>query len=575
MSGSRRHSSFLGQDENQVRPRYCSDAASCPHGPQDDSVATASCLSATCARVGIVNAPAIYGPSPAPECPKVGQKVTFLVRVTGRTVTRVQLGHKSPGDRWETWKDMTRASGAPSDGVWTVETGPYAEPGTVSYRVRARDSSPQDATSETLFLSIAPESGPSVGQVRTLPLRPTVGDIVTISVRVTDQGGVDRVRVGYKGPGDRWENCKEAVRTAGLPEDGTWSVRLGPYAEAGSLVCRLEAANCRGRKTLMRDAVALSVMLADGPEVHQPVPSPAFPVVGETVTVNVRVTGEKGVGRVQVGYKGPADRWEAWKDMARVGGSPSDGTWSARIGPFADAGLLICRVRASDINAMACSFRNFDIRISETPGHTLEVFDPIPCPAPAKVGELVAFTVRVANKEGVSRVQLGYRGPGDPWQNWRDMVMVSGPPTDGAWCARIGPYAEEGILLFMAKATLGRADSAASRTRSISILPDEPPVIRNVSTFPIVPRPGHGVTISAIVTDDKGIGRVQIGYKGPGDHWEKWREMTRVSGSQTDGTWSVTIGPFSDAGPLLYRVRATDSKPQDSTSETFTLFVST
>ena len=101
------------------------------------------------------------------------------------------------------------------------------------------------------------------------------------------------------------------------------------------------------------------------------------------------------------------------------------------------------------------------------------------------------------------------------------------------------------------------------------------PVASTPTFAPATPTNADAIAVQVNVTSDIGITSVMLDYQAPGGGGQ-WSQapMTLNSGSVTNGSWSVTIGPFSP-GTLSYYVLATDSYGQPAYTPTGQLTIGT
>jgi Ca2+-binding RTX toxin-like protein len=179
---------------------------------------------------------------------------------------------------------------------------------------------------------------------------------VVAKVHVLDDTGVARVQVGAQsGDGSAYASGGMAVRTAGTPRDGWWTVslRVAQFSSAGTMTVNVFATDRVGRfgGGEFRDALAVASTRPDleAPVVRSATVSPSSLDVrsgAKTVSATVRISDDvAGAGAVYVcGAHLFADAFRqagACGDMRRVSGTATDGYWTGSFTvPQGDVGGL-------------------------------------------------------------------------------------------------------------------------------------------------------------------------------------------------------------------------------------------
>jgi hypothetical protein len=158
-------------------------------------------------------------------------------------------------------------------------------------------------------------------------------------------------------------------------------------------------------------------------------------------------------------------------------------------------------------------------------------------PAIGAPGGNVNISATVTDDRGIGLVAANVTLPGGSHQN---LTMAPGTGSlyfvNRTWAA-VGVYP----FIVWAVDTSGNADSA-SGTFSIVLGPDTtPPTVANVQATPSIEAPGGSVNISATVTDDRGIGRVDANITLPdGSHLNLTMGQGTGSAYYLNRTWTPT-----------------------------------
>lgn len=183
------------------------------------------------------------------------------------------------------------------------------------------------------------------------------------------------------------------------------------------------------------------------------------------------------------------------------------------------------------------------LNIQHTPVTTGEVYEP------------TSINATVIDNVQISTVMLYCKNT--TGVNFNGVPMVN--RTDNLFAAKIPTQTEPTTLYYYiwANDTTGNEkQSPASGNYSISIKDVSTPSINHE---PIIwMKVYESETIFANATDDVGVSKVTLNYKGVADYSWKSSSMTRMSGNEKNGTWNGILPAQTNTGKLHYYIEASD-----------------
>jgi hypothetical protein len=287
----------------------------------------------------------------------------------------------------------------------------YDETGTFFYTVLANDTSNNWNSSETLtFEILGYDYPPTIWPPNAQPNPQQVGQLVNITVRVTDEIGVDEVWVTIIYPGGTWQNL-----TMFPANNNGWYYR-NAYLALNDYQYVIWAKDIGGQ---WNSSGANSFTIHDIlPPIFDNInDSPDPGEIGESVTISVDVYDDVAVDEVWANFRYPNGTW------INVS-MESDGsqTWFVER-PYLDQGLYLYVIWATDIcgNWISSDSETFVIQDTEGP-IIIDTFDE---EEEFREDEDINITVEVFDNVGINGVWINISFPDDRW------LIVSMDPGPG------------------------------------------------------------------------------------------------------------------------------------------------
>jgi len=140
------------------------------------------------------------------------------------------------------------------------------------------------------------------------------------------------------------------------------------------------------------------------------------------------------------------------------------------------------------------------------------------------------------------------------------VYLTNGTQEEKVIAFKINPSMIEGIYAVQASIAKATGESCGSATGIFTVTDKFPSFVYYVGVPPSTV--GEIGQITALVRDDKELKEVKLRYQGPGMTESKLVEMTKLSGTEREAIYQITLKPFTETGILKYSVELKDSKGQ-------------
>lgn len=426
----------------------------------------------------------------------------------------------------------------------------------VEYYVIAQDhnnnltTEPQAPASFTVTAN--DQAGPTIVHTE-YPFTVDEGANAGINAVVTDPSGVAFVRVLWRTVGE-----PDFVPLPMANDGDDYFVNVGPVSLPG-VEYKIEAGDDLGNMSTHPGDDTLHMfdvreLDEEGPQIaHTPFEEPA--IEGDDVAIEATITDGVGVRGASLFWRAIGD--DVFQEVALV----------------ADGDTYAVTLNDLDVPGIEYYFSAEDERGNDTvlpdtaPAayFTLDVVEPDqdgptivhqPLTAPVEVGSLVDVTANVTDPAGVRSVTLYWRIQGA--QAFNAVPLAA----DGdAWTVRFGPVAEPGVEYY-----LGAQDGLNNTSTAPIGAPDAvygfavftpdttpPTVTHTPDAGPLTEGDAHEVT--AIVTDESGVGAVTLSYRPSAND-----AFVTIPMSGNNGTYTANIPGNAVQPPVLgYYLSAEDS----------------
>jgi hypothetical protein len=232
---------------------------------------------------GDIKAPQLSNVQHSPTSPTDQDQVTVSATITDN------VGVKAATLSYDDGSGAKSATMSGSGSTYSAKIGPFAVGKTITYHVEASDAAGNVGKSQAgsfTVVATADKTPPTITVVSNSPASPKDTDPVTITATITDNIGVTSAEVKY----NDGSGSKSATMTA---SGSSYSANIGKFAGGATVTYHLEAKDGAGNLQKSPDAT-FSVQKTGQSQppdvtVTDVKISPAYPKVGETVTITATV----------------------------------------------------------------------------------------------------------------------------------------------------------------------------------------------------------------------------------------------------------------------------------------------
>jgi hypothetical protein len=290
----------------------------------------------------------------------------------------------------------------------------YSEPGIFSFTVFANDTSNNWNSSETLaFEILGYDYPPIIWPPNAFPDPQQVGQLVNITVRVTDEIGVDEVWVNIIYPGGTWQNLSM------FPSNSNGWYYRNAYLALNDYYYIIWAKDVGGQwNSSGANTFTIYDILPPIIDNINDTPDPAE--IGEPVNISVDVFDDVAVGEVWIDIRYPNGTW------INVS-MESDGIerWYTERS-YPSLGLYLYVIWATDISGNWISSDSETFVIQDTEGPI--IIDTYDGPNILKENEEINITVEVFDNVGINGVWINISFPDGRW-----LIVSMDPGLENEW----------------------------------------------------------------------------------------------------------------------------------------------
>ncbi len=464
--------------------------------------------------------------------------ITCDVTANGTTnITSVKITITDPANNAATYNMTTNTTDATGNGTYWYEST-YNDAGKYTFIINVTDEAGNWNTATGNF-TVNDTTPPTISNVAATPSSVVEGNPINITAQVTDNVGVNSVKLTVKKVTTVNNTTSyEVVVNSTAMSDNNGTYYYEHIYEVGSYIFEIYADDAAGNSALDNSSSNTFEVTADtaAPVISNVKATPTSTPQGGWVNITAEVT-DSGVGvdKVMVNITYPDGTYHN-ETMSLYNGTYYYNTTYDAIGTYTFF------VWANDTNGNA---------ISSDAG-TFEITDgtaPVISDVNAAVnGLIVTITATITDNVGVSAATVTiYNSTGSELSGYpQDMELTDAANNTYSFTSEalaLGDYT------YVITASDAAGNTAQSDVMNFSIVDTEPPVISDVTITPQSPTEGQDVTITCTVTDNVMVSSVTITIDGSTYNMSlSGGQYTYTVSSVTFGDHSFTINARDEAG---------------------------
>ncbi len=443
--------------------------------------------------------------------------------------------------------EMEFLSGTFQDGYWNYTIPAQPAGTTISYSFWVNDTSNNPDTTGPYQYTVIDNENPNIVSVSRDPFNPGNLDTVNITVRVTDNVGVDTVIINT--------GILEFYKMdflSGTPQNSYWNYTIPNYT-AGTIINYSIWANDTSNNNVTDGPYQYTIIDNENPNIIAVTRDPFNPGDLDTVNITCIIADNVEVDTVLINSNHTGTTYNYTMDF--LSGSYQNGYWNFTIPAYPTGTRVVYSIWVNDTtnNPETDGPYQYTVGISDAVDPVIDsiLIDP---PGPGNL-DPVNITIQVTDNVGVDTVMINSNHSGTPTDY--EMDFLSGDAQDGYWNFTIPAKTAGTTIVYSFWVNDTSNNSISDGPYPYTVIDNEDPNIISVFRNPLNPGNLDSVNITVRITDNVQVDKVLLisNHTGTTDNYT----MDFLSGTFQDGYWNCTI-PANFAGTVInYSIWACDT----------------